>query len=378
MLSIWEKESFYKPVDVIIIGSGLMGLWTAYELKERTPDLDILILERSSIPTGASTRNAGFACFGSVTELLHNAEIMGAEEMLKTVQARYKGMQKIRRVLGDEKVGFEDCGGHECINSDYKHYSQLADKVKWLNDLLEPITKDKHSFILNNKKLATTGLTDFDALIETRYEGALHSGKLVQSLMQLAVEKGVQIMTGQAVANWEQTAINIRVYCQQHCFDTKKLLIATNGFTTQLLPAAKVEPARGQVIVTKPIDGLKLFGTFHFDEGFYYWRHLGNRVLLGGARNLAINEERTQTLETSIAIQKELERFLLTHILKDYALDPINLIEYRWAGLMGFTEDRKPQVIQVDKNIWSAICCNGMGVALAPIVAEEVAIAMLQ
>ena len=63
-VSIWEKESFYAPKDVIIIGSGLAGLWTALYLKKKKPGISVTIVDRGIIPTGASTRNAGFACSG--------------------------------------------------------------------------------------------------------------------------------------------------------------------------------------------------------------------------------------------------------------------------------------------------------------------------
>ena len=59
--------------------------------------------------------------------------------------------------------------------------------------------------------------------------------------------------------------------------------------TASLLPnigiTAGITPARGQIIVTEPIDDLPWTGCHHFDEGFYYFRNIGNRVLLGGARN---------------------------------------------------------------------------------------------
>ena len=65
MLSFWEKDSYYADTDIVIIGAGLMGLWSAYELKKAAPSLSITILEKNATPLGASTRNAGFACFGS-------------------------------------------------------------------------------------------------------------------------------------------------------------------------------------------------------------------------------------------------------------------------------------------------------------------------
>ena len=67
--SIWEKESFFKHQDIIIVGSGFAGLWSAYFLSRKHKKAKITIVEKEPIPTGASTRNAGFACFGSLPEL---------------------------------------------------------------------------------------------------------------------------------------------------------------------------------------------------------------------------------------------------------------------------------------------------------------------
>ncbi len=66
-LSYWEQESFFKGIDVAVIGSGIVGLTAAIHLKTLEPHSRIVVLERGALPTGASTRNAGFACFGSLT-----------------------------------------------------------------------------------------------------------------------------------------------------------------------------------------------------------------------------------------------------------------------------------------------------------------------
>ena len=64
-LSYWEKTSFFD-YDVIVIGSGIVGLNAAIHLKKSSPALKISVLESGFLPTGASTKNAGFACFGSI------------------------------------------------------------------------------------------------------------------------------------------------------------------------------------------------------------------------------------------------------------------------------------------------------------------------
>ncbi|MES2332440.1 MAG: FAD-binding oxidoreductase [Bacteroidota bacterium] len=374
-LSLWEKETYYAPQDIIIIGAGLMGLWTAVELKKRNDKLRITILERNTTPLGASTRNAGFACFGSPTELLHNVETLGMDGMLEVVEMRYKGIEKIMAYFADELIEFDPCGGYECINKNYRHWDILDDKIHWLNNSLKQITGKENIFQRVDEKLAALGLQGFDALIENATEAALHSGKLVQTLTQKVQSLGVNVLYGIEVSGYENNNGHIDIRTKQDIIlSAHRLLFSTNGFTQVLAPGLSVTPARGQVIVTSPIDGLAMKGTFHYDEGFYYWRNLGNRILIGGARNEAFEEEATTDLSGSIKVKQALELFLRQHLHPSYQYT----IEHHWSGIMGFTDDKTPFVGQVGDNVFASIACNGMGVALTPIVAEKTANLLLQ
>jgi len=114
MLSYWEKSSFLH-YDVIIIGSGVVGLSTAISLKEKQPTLSIAILERGILPTGASTKNAGFACIGSLTEILDDLKSMPQTEVLELVQLRKSGLARLHKRLGDEQMSYRSNGSHELI-----------------------------------------------------------------------------------------------------------------------------------------------------------------------------------------------------------------------------------------------------------------------
>jgi gamma-glutamylputrescine oxidase len=375
LLSIWEKETFYAPQDIIIVGAGLMGLWSALELKKRDQQLRITILERNTTPLGASTRNAGFACFGSPTELLHNIETLGTDGMLEVVEMRYKGIEKIKQHFADEVIGFDPCGGYECINQNYRNREMLDDKIDWLNELLTGITGNQTIFQRVDEKLAGLGLQQFDALIENTTEAALHSGKLVQALTQKVQSEGVSVLYGMEVTSWEKTNGHIHIHTKQQTdLAARQILFATNAFTQGLVPGFPVTPARGQVIVTSPIAGLAMKGTFHYDEGFYYWRNLGNRILIGGARNEAFEEETTTDLSGSLQVKEALEDFLKQHLHSSYQYT----IEHHWSGIMGFTDDRTPFVGKVGDNVFASVACNGMGVALTPVIAEKAADMLLE
>ena len=376
--SIWEKESFFSTKDVIIVGSGLVGLWSAYHLKKENPKLSVAVVDRGIIPAGASTRNAGFACFGSVTELLNDIRIMGEDNMLELVEMRYRGLKQIQKVFKSKAIDFEVCGGYELITEETKlSKKELKHEIERLNKSLSAFIKKGKTFRLADKKIKAFGFNGVTHLIENKLEGYLHSGKLCQALLQQIQAMGVTVLNAIEIAGYEKIGNQVVLYTNQHIhLSTRQLLICTNAFTKQLLPDADIIPARGQVLVTSEIAGLPFKGTFHFDEGYYYFRNLGNRILLGGARNLAFEEERTSEMMTTEKIQQELERFL-----KEVVLPHNNApytIEHRWSGIMGLGSEKMPIVKKVSDNVFCAVRMSGMGVALAPVVGGQVAKMMLR
>jgi glycine/D-amino acid oxidase-like deaminating enzyme len=198
----------------------------------------------------------------------------------------------------------------------------------------------------------------------------LNSAKLVLALQKAVQAKGVQILFGTEVKKFKSHSKGVTITTNLEApIQTKQFLVCTNGFAKQLMPGLDVVPARGQVFVTEPIKNLSFKGCFHFDEGYYYFRNLGNRLLLGGARNADFKNEKTYSLETSATIQKVLEDFMMQRILPKGSKKP--KIELRWSGTMGMGSIKKPIIEQVQPNVYCAVRMSGMGVAIAPIVAKK-------
>jgi glycine/D-amino acid oxidase-like deaminating enzyme len=370
-LSVWEKESFFAPADIIIAGSGLVGLWSAYYLKKKAPSLSITIVERGLIPTGASTRNAGFACFGTLSEMIAGAQEMGEEQMLELTAMRYRGLKKISKVFKDKEIGLERNGGYELIPA--ADNNELRSRIDTFNRLLKDVTGKQKIFRLQNHKLAGFGFAGIQHLIGNDSEAQLHSGKLCQALLRLVQSMGVTVLNNMEITGYEKVHGQVLLHIRNApSLLSSQLLVATNAFARQILPQLDIVPARGQVIVTSPIENLPFQGTFHFDEGFYYFRNLGDRVLLGGARNKALGEETTAEMELSEKIQRELERFLRDVILprRHYT------IEHRWSGIMAMGSEKMPILKAVNDHVFCAVRMSGMGVALAPVVGEKIAMLM--
>jgi gamma-glutamylputrescine oxidase len=367
-LSVWEKESFFAPSDIVIAGSGLVGLWSAYYLKRRAPSLRITIVERGLIPTGASTRNAGFACFGSLTELVANAGQMGEDQMLELVEMRYKGLRRIRKTFSNKQIGYEGHGGYELLAD--AGIDDLRSTIDQFNRTLKKITGQQKTFRLQNEKIDRFGFAGIRYLISNPAEGQLHSGKLCQSLLRLVQSMDVTVLNNIEITGYEKVNGHLQLHTQQPFpLIASQLLVCTNAFARQLLPQLDVTPARGQILVTSPVDNLPFKGAFHFDEGYYYFRNLGNRVLLGGARNLAFTAETTTDMTITDTIQQELERFLREVILpgRHYT------IEDRWSGIMGLGSEKMPIISAINDHVFCAVRMSGMGVALAPVAGEKIA-----
>lgn len=377
MISIWEQETFYAHQDVVIVGSGFVGLWSALQLKKKNPGLKITIVDRGFIPTGASTRNAGFACFGSLSEIVYDAKTMGADKMLQLAEMRFKGLERIQKYFDDDAIDFELCGGYELYDfSNRVSSKQLQENIHYVNSLFKSITNKKKTYKLVDEKMEAFGFGNTMHLVKNSLEGYLHSGKLIQALLSKVQGMGVQVFTQTEIKSFETNKNKIDLRTSQPLnISTTQLLVCTNAFAKDLLPNEDIVPARGQVLLTSPIENLPWKGTFHSDEGFYYFRNLGKKVLLGGARNKAFDEERTTDMTTSDFIQSHLEKYLEEVVLPNFKGQ--YKIENRWAGIMAMGNEKMPIVKEVQPNVFCCIRMSGMGVALAPVVSNQVAEMML-
>jgi len=373
MLSYWEKQSLLQ-YDYIIVGSGIVGLSTAISLKEANENARVLVLERAILPTGASTKNAGFACIGSLTEILADLQTMPEQEVLHLVKLRYEGLQLLRQRLGDHAIAYTENGSYELITP---HDEWALRQMDTVNSLLGNFFPQK-AFTLANNKLHTFGFNTnvVKAVVSNTYEGELHTGKMMRSLIDLCLRVGVEVKTGAEVARVEDLGTSVNVVVphvllkEELVFSARKLIICTNAFTKQLLPATEdIMPGRGQVLLTNPIPNLRFKGIFHFEEGYYYFRELEGRVLFGGGRQLDFQGESTTDFEYNNRIQHQLEELLRTVILPD---TPFTIAD-RWTGIMAFGKTKQPIIQHHSPNVIVGVRMGGMGVAIGSKVGEMLA-----
>ncbi|MGI9546653.1 MAG: NAD(P)/FAD-dependent oxidoreductase [Flavobacteriaceae bacterium] len=363
-LSFWEYKSWLSNIDYTVVGSGIVGLNCALSLRKKFPHARILVLEKGVLPQGASTKNAGFACFGSISEILADLKTHSEEEVFELVRLRWEGIILLRDLIGDKSMDFQQHGGHELFfGSDREHYELCMQETEAINKLLYPIFRRAAFETIPNsfsfKQIHNHYLSNMQ-------EGQLDTGKMMRSLLKKAHQNEITILNSVAVTGFDQLNNGVAVQTNAFDFKTDKLLIATNGFAPQLLNV-DMKPARAQVLITKPIPDLHFHGTFHMDEGYFYFRNVENRVLLGGARNLDPEGETTAAFGTTSVVQNRLEDLLREVILGDIPF----VIDQRWSGIMGMGEQKRPILKQLEQDVFCGIRLGGMGIAIGSIIGKS-------
>lgn len=368
-LSFWERQSFFSSIDIAIIGSGLVGLSAALHLKEKQPDLKVVIFERGSIPTGASTRNAGFACFGSLTELADDLQTHTEEQVFSLVEKRWRGLQRLRERIGDGNMDFHPNGNYELFSKEEKNiFEDCREQIDYFNKNVGKAIGKKNVYQVVDSEISTFGFGGTQHLIKNNFEGQINTGKMMRRLLDLAIQKGVKIFNGITINKIKEQSDKVFLLTENGWeIPAEKVLVATNGFTQNLFENLKVTPARNQVLITKPISNLKVKGCFHYDRGYVYFRNVADRILLGGARNLSAKAESTEEFGTTGLIQNALLKILETVILPNQKFE----IDTWWSGILGVGDVKSPIVKMHSDKIGIAVRMGGMGVAIGSLIGEE-------
>lgn len=365
-LSYWEIKSWLSNIDFCIVGSGIVGLNCALKLREYYPQAKIIILEKGVLPQGASTKNAGFACFGSLSEILDDLKSHTEEEVLQLVKKRADGSKLLRETIGDKQLNYQQLGGYELfLEKDIQLFQECIKHKDLINKLLKPIFKDDVFSLKDNIFKFKNIKGDY---IFNQFEGQIDTGNMMEALLKLAQSKGIKILNTISVEGFSEDNNSVHVKTNHFEFSASKLYIATNGFSSQLLKE-NVKPARAQVLITKPIKNLHIKGTFHLEKGYYYFRNIDNRILFGGGRNLDFKTEETSEFGENTIIQNTLKSLLKTTILPNTDFD----IAHKWSGVMGVGQQKKAIVKQLSNNVFCGVRLGGMGVAIGSLVGKELA-----
>ncbi|MCH8496303.1 MAG: FAD-binding oxidoreductase [Balneolales bacterium] len=355
--SWWEKDSLVKSYDLIIIGAGITGLSTAMFFKRNHPKKEVLILERGFYPTGATSRNAGFACFGTAGELLDDLQNESETEVRQRLHQRFNGLSMLKNELGAEAIGYQMTGGYELFDqSEEEYFQDCLSKLPTFNTWVQEASGEGDTF-------QKSSINGFDAIFNP-LEGYLHSGKLIKTLAEKVLKSGVDIRYNTSVEKVKAHQVELS---GGFTLETKQVLVATNGFASQLVEDSKVKPARGYVFVTNELEKMPWEGTFHYNKGYVYFRNLGKRLLIGGARDVDKNKETSFKQE----VNPKIKQWLIEFVYQRLEIDTNWKIDTEWTGTMGFGATKSPDLRRTESGVYLSAGLGGMGVAIGMDVAKR-------
>ncbi|HKK92514.1 MAG TPA: FAD-dependent oxidoreductase [Longimicrobiales bacterium] len=366
--SFWERDALPDPVsshsptsrtDVLIVGAGLMGRWLAYWLTAHGFGGRTLVVERDRFTYGASSRNAGFLTCGQVSEMLSDVESTGLDAVIETFEERRRGIELVRREFPGLEI--DPCGSID--------WDPLTPSKR---DLAEELNSSAGLPVYTVRTASLAGRER--EVMFNRADGAVDPVDLLRGLargtdaeFRFGV-RAVRVADGSAVLESTEGI---------HELTYDRAFLCTNAFTSTLSPISDVRPGRGQIIVTSPVHTRTDRTLGYLNDGYDYFRFLGDRLLIGGGRHMHADRENGTT---ELKPTAEVGTYLKTVAAEVIGHDDFR-VDHHWAGIMGFRGGRhlggSPRHV-VDARTEIVAGFGGMGVALTPTVAREVAVDVVE
>lgn len=360
-LSYWDIRELQKKVDVLIVGGGITGLGAAISIKELCPNASVRVVDKWSVSRLASTRNAGFACFGSLTEIEADIDQIGVSSAMSLVQRRMQGIHRILSLCGESRIDYVQSGGYEVISREHLTEGDLIRRIDFINDHIAKFAPHATFSVVGDAN-RPNWLSDDYHLVFNPAEGQLNPARYVDYLTYLARQKGVAIIEGVEIVELGNLHTSGHVMTSMGSMHASKVLLATNAVSSTLLPDVPIIPARNTILMTEPLPTLDLPGNFHFHQGYIYFRAVDDRLLIGGGRHWDKEAEQTGELDENPYIRMQMLNLMRTFF---FANQELPSIEYSWSGIMGITVDKSPIIQELSEGCWICAGHSGMGVALA-------------
>jgi glycine/D-amino acid oxidase-like deaminating enzyme len=329
--------------DVVVVGGGITGVSLAYWLGRG--GADVLVLERARLAAGASGRNAGFLLAGVASSYANAVAKYGHSLAAEVWAFTLENNERFADLLAG-RAGWRRGGSWTLAAS--------ADEALALQTSAQLLREDG----LPGEWVPAAGVRGpgLGGLLNPS-DGELQPVEAVAFLADVAT---ALITEDVEVIGIEPGGSGVRIHTSGGEVGAGAVVLATNGYTRQILPSIAIDPVRGQMLATGAA-GPVTDRPVYTEHGFVYWRQLvDRRVVVGGFRHTALADEIGYDERPTEAVQRHLDAYLPS-------LGLTAAVTHRWAGVMGFTRDGLPLVGAVPGAPGVHVCAgysgHGMGFA---------------
>lgn len=293
--SFWLDDAIAPPqrpalrgdadTDLLVVGGGFCGLWTAIIAKERDPGRRVMLIDAVRVGWAASGRNGGFV-EASLTHGEENGALHFADEL-----------DTIDRLAEENFAAMRDTIARYGIDAEWEETGMLtvATEPHQVDDLREAADPDGDPVFLEGAALRAYGTSPLyrAGLFTDRAHAYVHPAKLAFGLAEVAERRGVEIFERtRATGLRAPRGGRVEVTTTEGVIHADRVALATNVFPS-LLPALRLftVPVYDYVLMTEPLTDAQLsdvgwngrYGIADSSREFHYYRKTAdNRILWGG------------------------------------------------------------------------------------------------
>jgi glycine/D-amino acid oxidase-like deaminating enzyme len=268
-----------RDVDVVIVGAGYTGLWTAYELTRRDPQLSIVVLEREHIGFGASGRNGGWCYDGFASDMERVEQWAGLDVARDFGAARREMVGEVAEVVADEGI---DCGFHRGGSIEFlRNGGQLARAHEEVETLRRYGWTEQDLRVMSSEESREIArASNVRGGLWSSNTAALNPARLALGLAAAAERRGVTIHERTGVATIEPGAVTTATGARVRA---RVVIRATEGYTAEIPGLHRsLAPLYSLMIATEPLTNEQ-------------WDEIGlaDRQTFGDFRHLVVYGQRT-------------------------------------------------------------------------------------
>ncbi|WP_415951424.1 NAD(P)/FAD-dependent oxidoreductase [Streptomyces sp. KLOTTS4A1] len=279
-----------EQCDLLVVGGGYSGLWTALIAKERDPGRDVVLVESRSIGWAASGRNGGF-CAASLTHGTANGLARWPAEIAKLEELGARNLDAIEEAVGRYGIDcdFERTGEIDVATEPY----QLAELREAYEDLrANGLDEGVRLMDADEVRAEIDSPTFLGGLHDTRGVAMLHPAKLAWGLARACRELGVRIYESTPATDLAPSGSGMAVRTPYGRIRARRVALGTNVFPSlvkRLRPYTV--PVYDYALMTEPLSEEQLAsigwrgrqGLSDTANQFHYFRlSADHRILWGG------------------------------------------------------------------------------------------------
>jgi len=274
--------------DLVVVGAGFSGLWTALLAKERDPDRHVVLVEARTAGWAASGRNGGF-CAASLTHGHDNGAERWPEEIDELERQGVANLDAIEEAVARYGIDCEfERTGEVLVATEPWQAEGFAEAARTMTALGHPA----RVWDAERTRREIDSPTYTGALYEPRGVAMLHPAKLAWGLRAACERLGVRIFENTPVRAIRSVPVGLRLETAGGSLHAPRVAWGTGAFPGPLRRLKHyLAPVYDYALTTEPLTDAQMDsvgwkgrqGVSDSANLFHYYRLTAdNRILWGG------------------------------------------------------------------------------------------------